>query len=119
MPNRNRSSAEQYAVATVGREALSSRSSSAEPLFATKVESAGASQDRAIVDVASNRTLVVIADGAGGVAGSAVIADAICDKLRERFRATPNGCNWLTELRHLDEELAKSSAGACPRSSRL
>ncbi len=104
-------SAKQYAVATFESEDRSSRSSFAEPVFATKVESAGASQDRVIVDVASNRTLVVVADGAGGVAGSAVIAEAICDKLRERFRATPDGCTWLTEVRHLDEELAKSSAG--------
>lgn len=104
-------SAEQYAVATFGREELSWPSSSAAPVFAIKVESAGASQDRVIVEVAGNRTLVVVADGAGGVAGSGAIAGAICEKLRERFRATPGGCNWLTEVRQLDEELAKSSAG--------
>jgi hypothetical protein len=38
-----------------------------------------------IVDVAGDRVLIVVADGAGGVTGSVATADAICTRLRERF----------------------------------
>ena len=59
----------------------------------------GRGQDRATVIDGLHRTLVVVADGAGGVGDGAAAADAVC-------RALADDADWATWLAQRDADLA-------------
>lgn len=74
--------------------------------FAMRVEEArpGRGQDRATVVEVSRLTLVVVADGAGGVGDGAAAADAVC-------RALTDDADWATWLAQRDVDLAARGTG--------
>jgi serine/threonine protein phosphatase PrpC len=74
---------------------------------ATRVEDArpGRGEDRIAVVELPDRTLVVVADGAGGVSGGAEAAEAICRAL------TKDEPDWTAWLADRDAALAATSRG--------
>jgi len=74
--------------------------------FAMRVEEArpGRGQDRASVVQDPHRTLIVVADGAGGVGDGAAAADAVC-------RALADDADWATWLAQRDADLAARDTG--------
>ena len=72
--------------------------------YATIVEDArrGRGEDRLAVVRLADRTVFVVADGAGGVAGGAAAADAVCEALVERCRggSVSNWSEWLAQVDH-------------------
>ena len=75
--------------------------------IATRIEEArrGRGEDRIAVVESSNGRLIVVADGAGGVAGGANAAEAICRAL------TADANDWAAWLEQRDAALAASSTG--------
>ncbi len=76
-------------------------------MFATRVEEArsGRGEDRIVVVETSSSKLVVVADGAGGVAGGARAAESICGALAGDTR------DWPTWLLQQDAILAERGTG--------
>ena len=77
----------------------------------TRVEEAriGRGEDRIAVLRLRDRTVVVLADGAGGTGGGAAAADRVCTAAVE---ARQGGiCDWAPWLSLLDSEMAARSAG--------
>lgn len=80
--------------------------------FATVSAAAGScSDDRAEVFEHEDTLIVVVADGAGGLAGGARASDAVVDAVRSRIAARPfdpyNLRAWSEELTTADAELAR------------
>jgi serine/threonine protein phosphatase PrpC len=79
--------------------------------YSTIVEEArrGRGEDRIAAIRLADRTVFVVADGAGGIAGGAAAADAVCRAVVEQCR---NGTvsDWSDWLAHVDEELAVSGS---------
>ena len=73
---------------------------------ALRVEEArpGRGQDRATVVEVPHHTLVVVADGAGGVAGGAAAADEVC-------RVLAGDADWATWLGQRDVDVAARGTG--------
>jgi serine/threonine protein phosphatase PrpC len=82
-------------------------------VFATSAASARTrSEDRAEVFEHDDSVIVVVADGAGGVAGGAVASDAVVDAVRARIAKRPFDAysvrGWSDVLAATDAELARS-----------
>lgn len=75
--------------------------------IATRIEEArsGRGEDRIAVVESSSRRLIVVADGAGGVAGGASAAEAVCGAL------TDDVSDWASWLEQRDAALAAKSTG--------
>lgn len=80
--------------------------------LATHVASCGRNEDRLLVDVAGDRTLLVVADGAGGMINAASVAQLICERVRARFLLSEVS-DWVAELRDLDAAVSASTLGGC------
>lgn len=76
-------------------------------MIATRVEEArrGRGEDRIAVVETPNRKLIVVADGAGGVAGGARAAESICGAL------TGDTSDWATWLSQQDARLMDHGTG--------
>ncbi len=79
-------------------------------LCATCVEDArpGRGEDRIATLVLPDRTVIVVADGAGGVGGGAAAAEAVCRSLDETARTLSAWDAWLAKQ---DRVLAASASG--------
>lgn len=85
-------------------------------VFATAAAAAGRrSQDRAEVFEHEGTLIVVVADGAGGLAGGAEASDAVADAVRARASVRPfdpyDIHAWSELLTTVDGDLARSAAG--------
>jgi serine/threonine protein phosphatase PrpC len=76
----------------------------------------GRGEDRVEVVLLSGRIVVVVADGAGGVAGGAAAADFVCEAVRDNCRRTVDGSDghnletidWVLFLEDLDRQMYRS-----------
>ena len=77
-------------------------------ICSTRVEESrpGRGEDRIATLAAADRTVIVVADGAGGVAGGAAAADFICARA-----AAANAQGWVERLATIDSEM--SAAASC------
>jgi serine/threonine protein phosphatase PrpC len=83
------------------------------PKYATRVEEAthGRGEDRLAVVRLPDRTVFVIADGAGGVVAGAVAAETVCDAVVAlRNRGTPP--SWAEWLSQLDRSMPRAGLAA-------
>lgn len=73
----------------------------------TRIEEArrGRGEDRIVVVASSDPKLILVADGAGGVAGGATAAEALCHAL------TGDVNDWTTWLARQDTRLAEKGTG--------
>jgi PPM family protein phosphatase len=81
-------------------------------VVASRLASGARGEDRIAVERGAAGLLVVVADGAGGTAGGAEAAQAVCDAVVEAFRArSSGGAAWDGFLRLVDATLAKADHG--------
>ncbi len=80
-------------------------------LIATKVESGSLGQDRVVVERLADRSVIVVADGAGGVAGGAQAAQTVCDLIVAHVHTSSPPGSWVDELRAIDLHIATLGAG--------
>ena len=85
----------------------------AEAPCATLVEEArrGRGEDRTAVVRLRGRTLIVVADGAGGVGRGAEAAEFVCTALRSLSPTDHHELDWADWLADLDRRMAASSSG--------
>lgn len=78
--------------------------------YSTRVEDArrGRGEDRVATFRLVDRTVFVVADGAGGVAGGAAAADAVCKAVLDQCRRG-RVADWSEWLTRLDREMASSN----------
>jgi serine/threonine protein phosphatase PrpC len=81
--------------------------------YATRVEEAshGRGEDRIAVVRLPDRTVFVVADGAGGVIAGAAAAEAICDAVVDRCRRG-KPVSWADWLSHLDRAMPHAGLAA-------
>jgi len=80
--------------------------------IATKLESSGRGEDRVMVEYADGRTLIVVADGAGGTGNGAAAADIACTMVAAAFRRGGMSTNsWVAELSAIDRNLLTAAPG--------
>jgi serine/threonine protein phosphatase PrpC len=78
----------------------------------TRVESSGRGEDRVVVEHAEGRTLIVVADGAGGTGRGAAAADAACSMIRTAFwRGAMSSDEWVAEVSAIDRGIFAQSLG--------
>ncbi len=79
--------------------------------IATRIEEArqGRGEDRINVVEADGRKVIIVADGAGGTAGGAAAAEALCHALTDA--ANPDTIDWPAWLAKQDTALAASGTG--------
>ena len=78
----------------------------------TRVESSGRGEDRVVVEHADGRTLVVVADGAGGTGDGAAAADMTCSMVVAAFRrGTMSADAWIAALSAIDRKLFAAGRG--------
>jgi PPM family protein phosphatase len=82
--------------------------------LAHRVENGGRGEDRVLVEHFGSRTLVVVADGAGGTGGGAAAAAMACSMAAQRFRAQGAGTaeDWARCLYEVDRALVQTG-GQC------
>ena len=76
----------------------------------TRIVSGGQDEDRVLVERLGSRLVVVVADGAGGVGGGALAAQAVCDSVLGRIRdvTTPGRLDWVEVLKAADVTIEAS-----------
>jgi len=80
--------------------------------IATRIETGDRSEDRLAVHRTPTGSVMIVADGAGGVCGAAIAAQSVCDFLGARaLQATGDGRYWADALRDADAALAAASHG--------
>jgi serine/threonine protein phosphatase PrpC len=79
--------------------------------WTTRTEDArrGRGEDRVAVVPLPGRTVVIVADGAGGVAGGATAAETVCKAALEHCERG-GGDDWVWWLASVDREMASSKA---------
>ena len=78
----------------------------------TKVESSGRGEDRIMVEKVDGRTLIVVADGAGGTGNGSVAADMACSLVAAAFRRRAMSTDsWIAELSAIDRSLLQAGHG--------
>lgn len=71
-----------------------------------RVESGGRGEDRVIVERSDGRTLIVVADGAGGTGNGAAAAEMACSMVAVAFhRGGLSPDSWVAELSAIDRTL--------------
>lgn len=82
--------------------------------YSKKTVSGGRGEDRVHVEQAGDRTLAVVADGAGGSGRGAVAAELACSLAIEKFRAgnTATPEDWGRLLYEIDQALVRTG-GQC------
>ena len=82
--------------------------------IAHRVENGGRGEDRVLVERFGQRTLMVIADGAGGTGGGAVAAATACSIAAQRLRTQGAGSaeDWARCLYEADQTLVQKG-GQC------
>jgi serine/threonine protein phosphatase PrpC len=77
-----------------------------------RVESGGRGEDRLLVEHAEGRTLIAVADGAGGTGNGAAAADLACSMVAAAFRrgAMPTD-SWMAELLVIDRQILRTGGG--------
>src|SRR5438552_11720897 len=78
----------------------------------TRMESGGFGEDRIVVHPTKEATVVVVADGAGGVGNGAIAAEATCALIVARlphWRLAQ--VSWSEALREVDVALRKAADG--------
>lgn len=79
--------------------------------IASRIENGTRGEDRIAVERGAGGVLVVVADGAGGTAGGAEAAQAVCDSVVEAFRTRSSVGPWDVFLRLVDATLANARHG--------
>jgi serine/threonine protein phosphatase PrpC len=78
----------------------------------TRLESSGPGEDRVIVEHADGRTLIVIADGAGGTGRGAAAAEMACSMVAAAFRrGAMSSDSWVAELAAIDRNVLTGALG--------
>jgi serine/threonine protein phosphatase PrpC len=79
---------------------------------ATRVESGGRGEDRLAIEQADDRTLIAVADGAGGTGRGASAAETICSMAIAAFRRGARSADsWVAELLTIDGALFRAGQG--------
>jgi serine/threonine protein phosphatase PrpC len=78
---------------------------------ASKLESGGRGEDRLLVEHLADRTLLVVADGAGGTGRGAAAAQAVCDAAVSEFRRSSGSEPWDHRLRRFDARVRDGGRG--------
>lgn len=79
---------------------------------ATRRVSGGRGEDRVMVEQADGRTLLVVADGAGGTGSGAAAADLACNLVAAAFRrGGMSAASWVAELSAIDRTLLTGAPG--------
>jgi serine/threonine protein phosphatase PrpC len=79
---------------------------------ATRIETGTRGEDRPIVVQAGERTIIVVADGAGGTGRGADAAQMVCDLALASFRRGAMLADaWMARLSEIDAELFRSGKG--------
>ena len=73
-----------------------------------KIENSVRGEDRVLVRDDGDRTLIIVADGAGGTGAGALAAQAVCDTFLPGSRGDEP---WEVRLRHVDQILWRSNRG--------
>ncbi len=81
--------------------------------IAHRVENGGNGEDRLRIERYGARTLVMVADGAGGMGGGAVAAEMACSLLAKSMQMTIGGTPefWARCLADVDQGLAREGSG--------
>ena len=78
----------------------------------TRLESSGRGEDRVMVEHADGRTLIVVADGAGGTGNGAAAAELACSMVAGGFRRGAMSTDaWAAELSAIDRNLLTTARG--------
>jgi hypothetical protein len=78
----------------------------------TRLESNGRGEDRVTVEHAYGRTLIVVADGAGGTGNGAAAAELACSMVAGAFRrGAMSADSWTAELAAIDRTLLTAAHG--------
>jgi serine/threonine protein phosphatase PrpC len=78
----------------------------------TRLESSGRGEDRVRVECADERTLIVVADGAGGTGSGAVAAEMACSMVAAAFhRGALSTESWVAQLSAIDRDLVSAAGG--------
>jgi hypothetical protein len=78
----------------------------------TRLESNGRGENRVMVEHADGRTLIVVADGAGGTGNGAAAAEMACSMVAGVFRrGTMSTDSWTAELSAIDRNLLTAARG--------
>ncbi|MEP6653239.1 MAG: SpoIIE family protein phosphatase [Myxococcales bacterium] len=79
---------------------------------ATRIESGGRGEDRIAVEQVGGRTLIAIADGAGGTGRGAAAAEMICGMAVATFRrGAMSTDSWVGELLTIDGNVLRTGHG--------
>lgn len=79
-----------------------------------RVENGGKGEDRLLVEHYGARTLVIVADGAGGMSGGAVAAEMTCSIAAQKLRTGGSGTpeDWARCLYEADQAVVRTG-GQC------
>ena len=78
----------------------------------TRIEAGNRGEDRATVDQAGERMIIVVADGAGGTGRGGEAAQMVCDLALASFRRGAMSADaWSARLSAIDAELFRSGEG--------
>jgi serine/threonine protein phosphatase PrpC len=82
-------------------------------IFATRTEERTKTrgEDRIVVVSLVDRTVIVVADGAGGTGGGAAAAQAVCDAVTQRCALVPPP-SWEAWLTDLDAQMPRAGLAA-------
>src|SRR5512141_2041157 len=79
---------------------------------ATRLESGGRDEDRLLVEHVGQRTLIVVADGAGGTSRGAGAAELTCSMALAAFRQMSSSADsWIATVAGIDRELLRTGHG--------